>query len=449
MDKTPKENEKVKSIKKYSHIIYPLIIIVSIPLLLVFNTFWNLRTFNRDVNYLIRHEAVSIADTLKSIVITNIDDLNILSKTLSDTANANEDIVNISILSEENRKISIVSSSSSDYLIEDFEKTGLNQFSLGFDQPFAGLSYDVIAKKNVWNVSVPLSEKEGKTYILFLKLGVEKVDEILARTTKDSYVILFILLAAVLVLLTNHFLFYQKAQRARQLEEIDKLKDEFLSMAAHELRTPITAVIGYLELLQDKISPTEVQKISSDLALLRSLTTDLRNLIEELLDVSRIEQGRIKCEITSVDLNKLIGEVVATITPQATGKHLTINYQKPVENTFVNADRNRLRQVLTNLIGNSVKYSLQGTVEVLVEIKDKFVQISVKDNGIGIPPEELPKLFSKFHRVQDKKTAEVRGTGLGLWITKQIVEIMGGKISVESIYGTGSRFTFTVPLAGN
>ena len=146
-----------------------------------------------------------------------------------------------------------------------------------------------------------------------------------------------------------------------------------------------------------------------------------------------------------MNVNKLIDDVVATILPSAKEKGLTINCQ--TQNLpIVKTDHNRLRQIITNLLGNSVKYTLSGTIDVTSEVKDKFIEISIKDTGIGIPPDELPKLFSKFHRVQDKKTEEVRGTGLGLWITKQIIETLGGKISVESIYGTGSRFSFTIPL---
>lgn len=440
-----KFSEKFKSAGKWGYIVYPIIILICIPVLLIINTVWNLRTFGRDVNFLIRHQAVSVAETIKPIVLENINEAEKLREIVVKTASSNEDIVDISILSEEDQKINLLTSSSGNYNKEDFQESGLSQLSIGFSESFAGLSYDPVTGKNLWNVSVPLEKIEGKNYIIFLKFGVDKVDEILERTSRDSYMILSVLVIIALALLVNHFIFYQKAQKTRQLEEIDKLKDEFLSMAAHELRTPITALVGYLEMLPKKITPQEAQKIASDIALLQSLTTDLRNLIEDLLDVSRIEQGRLTYEVADVDVNKIIENVVATLTPSAQEKGLVLNYQAQAL-PIIKADHNRLRQVATNILGNSIKYTLQGSVEIKAEKKDKFIEISVKDTGIGIPPEELQKLFSKFHRVQDKKAQEVRGTGLGLWITKQIVEQMGGKISVESIYGTGSRFSFTIPV---
>lgn len=440
-----KLSEKFKTFSKWGYIVYPIIILICIPVLLIINTVWNLRTFGRDVNFLIRHQAVGVADTVKPLVLENITDTEKLREIVVITANSNEDIVDISVLSQDDQQINLLTSSSGNYTEEDIENLKLSQLSIGFNEPTAGLSYDPVTRKNLWNVSVPLEKIDGKNYIIFLKFGVDKVDEILQRTSRDSYMILSVLVIVALALLVNHFIFYQKAQRTRQLEEVDRLKDEFLSMAAHELRTPITALVGYLDMLQQKISPEEAQKIAEDMALLHSLTKDLRNLIEELLDVSRIEQGRLTYEMSEVDINKVIQDVVTTLIPKAKEKNLTINFQ-PINLPIVKSDRNRLRQVITNLIGNSVKYTLQGSVDISAAKKDKFIEVSIRDTGIGIPPEELSKLFSKFHRVQDKKTQSVRGTGLGLWITKQIVETMGGKISVESIYGTGSRFSFTIPI---
>jgi len=247
------------------------------------------------------------------------------------------------------------------------------------------------------------------------------------------------------VLLTNHFIFYKKAIRAEELAEIDRLKDEFISVASHELRTPVTAVIGYLDLMKDKISPQDMVKVDEDFKILNSLTKDLNGLINELLDVSRIEQKRLKMSLTTVDINGVINEVIKNLTPLAKEKNLTVNFTQ-ISLPQIKSDPDRLRQVLTNLINNSIKYTLKGEVSITSEIKDKFIKISVKDTGIGIPADQIPNLFTKFNRIKDEKTKEVRGTGLGLWITKQIIELLGGKIYVESIYGTGSSFSFTLPI---
>lgn len=438
---------KFKNIKKPFLIIYPLIIIISIPLLLILNTFWNLRTFNRDVNFLIRHQAVSTADTLTPSISKNIGNPEELTALLLNTLKANSEIVNITVFSDRNDELNVVSSTENSENYEDLKKSGLNYLAIGFNQPFAGLNYDPNLRKNIWNVSIPLEGMEGEgKYLLFIKIKTDTVEEILGRTSRDSYVVLAVLTLVTLVLLINHFIFYKKAERASQLEEIDRLKDEFISMAAHELRAPVTALVGYLEMLASEISPEEKEKIKEDLEILNSLISDLNNLIEELLDVSRIEQGRLKIEVNEINVNEIIENVIKLMIPTATQKGLSLNFN-PSELPKINSDPNRVRQLVTNLVSNSVKYTLKGQVDVSALLKDKLIEVSVKDTGIGIPGEEVVNLFTKFHRVKDKQTTEVRGTGLGLWITKQIVELLGGKITVESIYGTGTKFSFTLPVS--
>ncbi|OGM11879.1 hypothetical protein A2Z22_01450 [Candidatus Woesebacteria bacterium RBG_16_34_12] len=441
----PKFSEKIKSFAKSAIFIYPLIVIISIPLLLALNTFWNLRSFNRDVNFFIRHQAVGIADTLKPSIekgLENRDELYILLHTAT---NANQDILSVSILTEKNNKIDVLATTNNDDANEAI-KLKHTQFALGSDQSFAGLIYDPDIRKNVWSVAVPLEIESDNKYLLSLKMKTDTVEEILSRTSKDSITILIILIIITLILLANHFIFYKKALRAQQLAELDRLKDEFISMAAHELRTPITALTGYLELLRDKISPSQLPDLKEDLDTLDSLTSDLHNLIDDLLEVSRIEQNRLKIETGKVQLNEVITKVIKNLTPLALQKNLVIKFT-PNPLTEINSDGERLRQVVTNLIGNSIKYTLKGTIEIKAEQKEKMIEVTVSDTGIGIPADQLPKLFGKFHRVKDKQTREVRGTGLGLWITKQIVEMLGGKILAQSIYGTGTSISFTLPVS--
>jgi signal transduction histidine kinase len=439
-----KVKDLLKSIKKPALTIYPILIILIIPILLIVNTIWNLQSFNRDANFIIRHQASSIGDTLKPIIVNYKDDPVKLTQIINDILKNNEDILSISVLKKVKDSYSVYISSDST-LNESELKTELNELALSFDQSFAGLSYDPFRKRDVWKVVLPLKFEDSEPLILQVVTDTQSVNSILERTTKDSTIILLILIVVILILLANHFYFYIRSLKTQQLEEIDKLKDDFISMAAHELRAPMTALLGYLELLRDKLSPDELTKVKSDLDTLNSLTQDLNSLITDLLDVSRIEQGRLSVEIADIDVNEIISEIVKVMLPNANEKHLQLLYH-PSKLPLIRSDHQRIRQVVTNLISNSIKYTLKGTVTVETTIQDNTIIIGVKDTGIGIPPEHMNKLFGKFHRVQDKQTNEVRGTGLGLWITKQIVELLGGKIQVESIYGTGTSISFTLPI---
>lgn len=442
---TAKILNKVRLLRKPAVSIYPIMIIITIPLLLIVNTLWNLKSFNRDTNFIVRHQAISAADILKPILNDNLSDPEELSLILQNAVQASPEIISAAILVKKENGLGIVSSTNDVDQVEELTQLGLNQLALGFDQPFAGLTYDPNLGQNVWSVVVPMENEAYQDYLLSVKLKTDTVNQILSRTSRDSLIILVILIVVTLVLLTNHFIFYQRSQRTKQLEELDKLKDEFISMAAHELRSPITGLVGYLELLRNKISPSQLPAIQSDLNILDNLTIDLRNLINDLLDVSRIEQKRLEFSFVDTQVNEVVKKVITAMTPTANQKGLKINF-KAGSLPDIKTDPDRLRQIVGNLLGNSIKYTLKGEIAITTSLKKQFVAIEVKDTGIGIPPEELPNLFGKFHRVKDEKTHEVPGTGLGLWITKQMVELLGGKIYAESIYGTGTRITFTLPL---
>ena len=226
--------------------------------------------------------------------------------------------------------------------------------------------------------------------------------------------------------------------------EVEQMKQELISIATHELRTPITGVKGYLDMIlggdAGELNP-DMKEMVTEVA---KITQRLADLVDDLLNIGRIEQGRIEFRPVPTDLSKIIQEVIDELQIQAKDKKLILSYEKKTI-PQVKADPERTRQVLINLIGNSIKYTEQGSVTVSSDTKDKEVVVQVKDTGLGISKEGQKKLFEKFYRVRTEKTRQVTGTGLGLWITKQLVEKQGGKIWVESEEGKGSDFSFSLP----
>jgi PAS domain S-box-containing protein len=232
-------------------------------------------------------------------------------------------------------------------------------------------------------------------------------------------------------------------------QDLEKMKLDFVSMAAHELRTPLTTVQGYLSMMQQegiylKLNETEQKYLK------RSFegATRLNKLIENLLEVSRIEQGRMSIRTQKFTLEPLVKRIVEDQTPVATNKNLKLSYL-PAKQSIpdVMIDSIRIEEVLNNLIGNAIKYTEQGEIKVFMEPQDTFVIVSIADTGRGIPPESIQQLFTKFYRVESELTSGSKGTGLGLFVCKTIIEAHGGKIGVESVLGKGSVFTFSVPIA--
>jgi PAS domain S-box-containing protein len=223
--------------------------------------------------------------------------------------------------------------------------------------------------------------------------------------------------------------------------EIDVLKSTLVSTVSHELRTPLTMIQGFSELLLERaIDPKRTKEALREINV---STTRLSRLIDDLLSVSRMESGRIGLEIEKVDVAEVVAEVVGPFAAQHPGR-----FDVRVAPIEAMADRDKFVQILTNLVSNAVKYSpAEAPIEVFSRISGGSVQISVQDRGIGMSEEEVERAFEKFSRVERPEVKSVRGTGLGLYITKSLVEAHGGQIWLESEPGSGSTFHCTLPLA--
>jgi signal transduction histidine kinase len=247
-------------------------------------------------------------------------------------------------------------------------------------------------------------------------------------------------------------------EHVKELQELDRLKSQFLSMASHELKTPLTSVSGYLQLALRRARRRleqgppradewrkEQEALVQQLETITSQTFHLARLVDELLDVSRIESGKLELRLEPVDLARLTADVAARM--QLTTSQHRIRLDVPSgEGTLVSGDRDYLEQVLSNLIGNAIKYSpAGGPIDVEVRPAAEQVQLSVRDQGVGISPEELDKVFTLFYRSRESSAQQASGMGLGLYISREIVTRHGGQIWVESWPGHGSTFYVSLP----
>ena len=234
--------------------------------------------------------------------------------------------------------------------------------------------------------------------------------------------------------------------RNREMERADRLKSEFLASESHELRTPLHTIIGFSELLTEETEGILDGKHRRFLDHIRKDSSYLLTLINDILDLSKIEAGRLELRWESVDVAAVLEEALSAIRPQGSAKAIEIETNLELCATL-SADRLRLKQVLYNLLSNAVKFTPEGgRVRIDVLTRQGHMEISVSDTGIGIPPEEHSAIFDKFHQVGATTKGVREGTGLGLAITKRLVEYHGGRIWVESEPGKGSCFTFTIPI---
>jgi signal transduction histidine kinase len=236
----------------------------------------------------------------------------------------------------------------------------------------------------------------------------------------------------------------QLQARNRDLERASRLKSEFLASVSHELRTPLNAIIGFAELLGESRSGPMTEKQDRYLGHIRQSSRHLLELINDILDLSKIEAGHLELSPERFHASALLAEVCTSLRPMASAKQIEIrNNVAPETEAF--ADRLRFKQILYNLLSNAVKFTPAGG-QVWVEgaVEGDWLTISVNDTGIGIPAEEQKSIFDLFYQVGTTTKGIKEGTGLGLAITKRLVEQHGGRIEVQSELGKGTRVTFTV-----
>nr|2C2A_A Chain A, SENSOR HISTIDINE KINASE [Thermotoga maritima] len=241
-----------------------------------------------------------------------------------------------------------------------------------------------------------------------------------------------------------------ESKELERLKRIDRMKTEFIANISHELRTPLTAIKAYAETIYNSLGELDLSTLKEFLEVIIDQSNHLENLLNELLDFSRLERKSLQINREKVDLCDLVESAVNAIKEFASSHNVNVLFESnvpcPVE-AYI--DPTRIRQVLLNLLNNGVKYSKKDApdkyVKVILDEKDGGVLIIVEDNGIGIPDHAKDRIFEQFYRVDSSLTYEVPGTGLGLAITKEIVELHGGRIWVESEVGKGSRFFVWIP----
>jgi protein-histidine pros-kinase len=232
-----------------------------------------------------------------------------------------------------------------------------------------------------------------------------------------------------------------------RIEEANRLKSEFLANMSHELRTPLNGIIGFSEYMVDeKAGPLnwEQKEYLSDVL---TSARHLLHLINDVLDLAKIEAGKMELSPETFAINEVIGEVCTIIEPMASQKNITMSAETPPETVFVTVDPVKFKQVLYNLLSNAVKFTPEnGDIKLSARLEDhKRIRVEVKDTGIGIKTEDVPRLFHEFEQLDSGLGRKQQGTGLGLALTKKIVELQGGSIAVESEFGKGSTFTVALP----
>ncbi|MFB2919716.1 ATP-binding protein [Aerosakkonema funiforme] len=289
---------------------------------------------------------------------------------------------------------------------------------------------------------IPLLNQGKLSGILYLENNLTT-----GAFTADRLELLKLLSSQVAISIENAKLYRETTALNEELKTLDKLKDDFLANTSHELRTPLNGIIGIAESLIDGAAGRLNDKQTANLSMVVASGRRLERLVNYVLDFSQLNKGKMELQTKPVDFRQ-IAEIVLTLSKPLLGeKFLQLNNEIPANLPPIEGDENRLQQIMHNLIGNAIKFTAAGSVTVSAIQKNGMVEVTVTDTGIGIPREKFADIFKSFEQVDASISREYGGTGLGLSITKQLVELHGGTIWVESEIGKGSSFTFTLPTS--
>ncbi len=451
----------IKGVKKVTNnpqLIYTIVVAVLITGAFVFMAERFINIANDAQERLINVRIGSLQDAFVSFASDKIDDPEYLNKKIQDVVNTNETIKNFKVVKREVITNSETNEVSISYRI--IASNNKDEINLADDQ--ASFIFTIAASDPSHSVTIELSDNGERLFkttraitdqqgnilgAVITTQSLSMADIAIGSSINSSRILLFFIIILILFLFFRHSKIIDYMDLYKKLKEVDQLKDDFISMASHELRTPLSIIRGYAEFAREA---PEISSQTKDYILKIDYSAkELDSLVSDILDVSRIEQGRMSFEIEKINPSEIIDQIVTSFLLPAKEKNLNISFDKSKieENQNINVDVSRLKQIVINLVGNAIKYTNKGDIIVRQYMENNRLYIRVSDTGIGMSEEERIKLFEKFYRIRTKETENIRGTGLGLWITAQMTKQMGGSISIESIKGIGSHFIVSFPVA--
>lgn len=448
----------IEKIKSNPQLVYTILVAVVITGAFVFMAQTFIGIANSAQERLINVRMGSLQDAFVSFAGDNFNDTDYLNKKISDIIHNNETILNFRIVTrkapnienqQENPVQYNIIASNSVKEINDTDPDAGFLYLLASSDPSNSITIQFERDgERLFNTARAITDTSGNVLgVIMTTQTLSQADKAIENSIVNSIILLVVILVFIMFLFLRHSKIIDYTILYKKLKEVDQLKDDFMSMASHELRTPLAIIRGYIEFIE---GVPDLSKEAKDYASkIDASAKDLDLLVNDMLDVNRIQQGRMSFKFEKINPTELLEAVISSFMITAKNKNLALSFEtREVDrNVKINVDQDRLKQVLVNLIGNAIKYTEKGEVKVRQYVEDKKLYIRVSDTGFGISAEEQKKLFEKFYRIRTKETENIRGTGLGLWITAEIVKEMKGFIFVESIKGVGSHFIISFPLA--
>jgi len=423
-----------KRVKQNSKLTFLVIILFVFPILfvVVLEQFYAVAQSN--IQTIEQNQIDTLHDTVAAVLTLNsgVD----LTELLATLQTNNSDLTSFRVYTDgAAQSYAVIASSDERELLSTTTSTTVLQ--LGKVTPNQSFTVPLQNSSGRIEQSVRYLEVGGQPYYIFSEHSRSQVDIVLDKRKQDAYLLLSLIFAFFIGLA---YWINRQADWQKMYHKLDtdlQERDLFSYMIAHEFRTPLTAIKGYSSFLQDSSTLSEEERRYADN--IRESAERLVSLVNDFLEIARIQSGKMKIEAKSVDIRNTLETVTDTLRKEADNRGLQLTYTQALKPQILLTDNNRLLQILTNIVSNSIKYTKTGTVEVSCEADKSGITIRVKDTGMGISAEDQQKLFTPFARVGGVEQTATTGTGLGMWITKEMIGLLHGSISVESIKGVGTH----------
>lgn len=370
----------------------------------------------------------------------------VLQTELEAITSQNPDITNFAVLALVSGEPRIVAS-------VDPTQVGATTTYSDFLRHSAANSYDSLIYPlatetgRVWGAYRSLERQPGDFYFIYTEHSLAAIDRVFAANEQRAYVSLIYVYVFLMALAYWHIRLTDYQYLYKEAQKMIAAKDQFMNIMAHELRAPLTAMRGYASLIYEELAlPEQARQQARNIG---DATERLVAIVNDVLDVARIQSGKLAVDSVPTDVAAVITAVIDELRVSAGEKGITLSVALPNKLPSIMGDAKRLHQALTNLVSNAIKYTPSGSIQ--LELKELYskVEIRIKDTGTGISHEDQQKLFAPFFRVQNEDVEKITGSGLGMWITKQFIELMGGTVAVESIKGVGTHLVVELPKLAN
>lgn len=427
-------------VKKHPQILFTIALILIIPVAFLVSGQQFLNTARLNQETLERERLGTLHDLLSAYLEAVHFDQTKTAEEIAVLTSQNTDVTHILIAKKEGSSIRIIASTESTEVGSDATKDPLYQ-AAHISPGTSVITPSFHNGARYWE-GARMIESGGDTFYLETETSLAHIDTLFAQRVRDAYYWLFGILAVVLLLLLRHVRLIDYAYLYRETKRANEMKDIFTNMIAHELRAPLTAMQGYASLIRERKDVHE--SVHTFAERIEQSAERLVLIVNDLLDVARIHSGKLAIKSERINVRAVITQVVDAMRMVAKEKNITIEASVPGD-IYIQSDEKRLYQAFTNLVSNAIKYTKAGSINLTLEELSNRIEVRVKDTGTGISASNQKQLFAPFFRVENSDTAQTVGTGLGMWITKQLIELMRGSIDVESIKGVGTHVVITLP----